>query len=165
MDDDGDGLIDSRDPDCLGPCDNNEDGYHPGIPSLGGQQCALDCYYDQDQGSGNDTCEWDHRCDPKSPSSLGKCDYQEDPPPSASCPEPQTDSCHDFCDPLTPNGCDCFGCCTFPEISDRTEENGGKFVYVGSRDGDDNPTCTLDDVTDTEKCHPCTPVEDCYNDC
>src|SRR5262245_60451209 len=31
IDDDGDGLIDAQDPDCLGPCDNTEDSYFGGI--------------------------------------------------------------------------------------------------------------------------------------
>src|SRR5262245_35999596 len=31
IDDDGDGLIDAQDPDCLGPCDDTEDSYFGGI--------------------------------------------------------------------------------------------------------------------------------------
>ncbi|NUP13486.1 MAG: hypothetical protein HOW73_46200, partial [Polyangiaceae bacterium] len=32
IDNDSDGLLDTVDPDCLGPCDNTEDSYYGGIP-------------------------------------------------------------------------------------------------------------------------------------
>src|SRR5262245_61938365 len=32
IDNDHDGLIDSQDPDCLGPCDNTENSFYGGIP-------------------------------------------------------------------------------------------------------------------------------------
>jgi hypothetical protein len=38
-------------------------------------------------------------------------------------------------------------------------------VFIGSVDGDGTPTCTLADAADPDRCHPCTPVEDCLNDC
>jgi hypothetical protein len=39
-------------------------------------------------------------------------------------------------------------------------------VWIGSVvDGTNEGTCTLDDVTDTSLCRPCTPVGDCFNDC
>ncbi|MCC6528428.1 MAG: hypothetical protein IT373_37630, partial [Polyangiaceae bacterium] len=66
-DNDGDGLIDWADPDCLGPCSNNEEGFDLLIPG-GSNTCQLDCYYDSNSGSGNDSCYWDHRCDPLEPS-------------------------------------------------------------------------------------------------
>jgi hypothetical protein len=77
-----------------------------------------------------------------------------------TCPTHQSDACLNYCRPLTPNGCDCFGCCTFPELH-------GKFVWIGSVDPNDsnNGSCTFDTVTDETKCEPCTPVADCFNDC
>ncbi len=63
MDNDGDGKIDAYDPDCLGPCDNNESGYGLMIPGGDPATCSRDCYYDQDSGSGNDDCNWDTRCE------------------------------------------------------------------------------------------------------
>lgn len=160
MDDDGDGLIDSFDPDCLGPCDNNEEGFDLLISGGDTPTCLRDCYYDQDQGPGNDQCAWDTRCDPLSPDPRPMCAYTDPRPPSAQCPDPQAEMCHTFCGPLTPNGCDCFGCCELPAGS-------GTFVFLGSRDSAGMGTCTLEraNAGDTDACHPCTPVGDCLNDC
>ncbi len=160
MDNDGDGLIDAYDPNCLGPCDNNESGFGLNIPGGDTPSCARDCYYDQDQGSGNDDCAWDSRCDPLSPDSNPMCAYQDPPPPSAKCPDPQSAMCHSFCGPLTPNGCDCFGCCELPAGS-------GEYVFIGTLDSAGNPTCTVDKANagDHDACHPCTPVADCLNTC
>ena len=157
LDDDGDGLADGDDPDCLGPCDNNEAGFYLGIPGSPPTNCGRDCYYDQDDGPGNDYCEWDFQCDPLEPG-PSRCMYSDPPPPSADCPDPQDDRCHDICGPLTPNGCDCFGCCELPARS-------GMYVYIGSTDMDRNPTCALGDEGDPALCHPCTPVDDCLNTC
>ena len=55
-DNDGDGLVDSDDPECTGPCDNTEDSYSGGIPGQNNAPCRQDCYFDQDTGSGDDQC-------------------------------------------------------------------------------------------------------------
>ncbi len=159
LDDDGDGLEDSLDPDCLGACDNNEAGYDLGIPGGEVGRCARDCYYDTNQGRGNDDCVWDSRCDPLGPG-IG-CDYipPEERPASVDCPVDQSDTCVDVCRSVTPNGCDCFGCCELPARS-------GNFVFLGSTDEDGNPTCTPDGAEDPELCNPCTPVMGvCNNPC
>jgi hypothetical protein len=163
IDDDGDGLIDDHDPDCLGPCSNNESGFYLNIPGGDSAPCKLDCYFDQDQGSGgtsggNDGCRWDHRCDPKEPDWAPACAYQNPPPPSADCPAEQASVCADFCGPLVPNGCDCFGCCQLPAGPGGALE----YVFIGSVDESGTPTCRLDNL---EGCHPCTPVEACLNPC
>jgi len=158
VDNDGDGTMDQDDVDCLGPCANNESTYYADIPGSPPTNCGRDCYFDQDDGAGNDTCEWDFQCDPLEPG-PSRCMYSDPPPPSADCPDPQTTMCHDVCGPLTPNGCDCFGCCELPGRS-------GNFVYVGTYDPDTmEGTCRLGVETDTDLCHPCTPVEDCLNTC
>ncbi|MCA9615739.1 MAG: hypothetical protein KC586_23445, partial [Myxococcales bacterium] len=46
IDNDGDGLVDSADPDCVGACDNNEAGYDLDIPGGDVGRCDRDCYYD-----------------------------------------------------------------------------------------------------------------------
>ena len=158
MDDDDDGLIDAMDPDCLGPCDNNEEGYALNIPGGDSAPCRLDCYFDQDQGSGNDRCEWDHRCDPLEPDLNPACAYSDPPPPSAQCPDPQDPTCEVVCGPLVPNGCDCFGCCNLSAGGDR-------WVFIGSVDLAGTPTCSLEVATDDAACHPCTPVAACLNPC
>lgn len=179
MDNDGDGLVDSQDPDCLGACQNNEQGFFGGIPGQNNAPCKSDCYWDQDTGSGNDKCYWDHGCDPFEqgppaatnpeigcsydpntkvapggivPNNQNTCDYWENN---------QTMECSGFCKPLTPNGCDCFGCCENPNSP-------GNFVFAGSIDGKTGqPSCTADpaSLADPTRCKPCTPVPGCQNTC
>ncbi|MCB9606600.1 MAG: hypothetical protein H6716_08420 [Polyangiaceae bacterium] len=169
IDDDNDGLIDSEDPDCLGPCDNTEDSYDSGISGGNEAPCKMDCYFDQDTGN-NDGCYWSHECDKLStppnyyPSGDSACEYDANaniPGTGKGCSELETGQdpmCESYCGPLTPNGCDCFGCCELPA-------GGGKYVYLGSEDSGKNPTCTKEDVNDPTKCHPCTPVPSCLNTC
>lgn len=171
VDNDGDGLIDSQDPDCLGPCDNTEDGYYGGIPGQPGPPCTVDCYWDSDSGSGNDDCHWTHECDPNEvgdpghPEPASKCAYNPNasPPGTAlTCDTlklTQSDTCGTVCGPLTPNGCDCFGCCELPA-------GGGKFVWLGSEDeATGEGSCDIANLADPTKCEPCLPVPSCYNDC
>lgn len=179
VDNDSDGLVDYQDPDCLGPCDNTEDSLYPNLPGSSGQNCDLDCFWDQGQGHDWD-CYWDHQCDPNAdlannesanPQSDCSWDSANDGPvggesfsPSPyTCDEnfnTQPQECLDKCEPLAPNGCDCFGCC---ELAPDT------FVWLGStEEGTNNGSCTLASVgspTFLEDCHPCTPVPGCFNDC
>jgi len=172
LDNDGDGLVDAQDPDCLGPCDDTEDSFYGGIPGQAGPACQVDCYFDQDSGSGNDDCYWDHDCDPFSvapdyyPEPDGqKCEYTGMnpiiPPTGKTCTQlndTQSQECHDFCGPLTPNGCDCFGCCELPA-------GGGEYVWLGSEGLDGTTVCSIADLANPDICHPCTPVDDCLNGC
>ncbi len=166
-DDDGDGFVDSRDPECLGPCDNTEGPpLTTGVGGEGGTSCNRDCYFDYGNGSGGGDCRWDTLCDPLAPDDV--CPYEESELGGNRCPEPQPENCLSRCRPLTPNGCDCFGCCTFDALAGRPDAEGGEYVWLGSGigDGPDGAgTCTLDSITDTEACHPCVPVEECSNDC
>ncbi|MGE0787907.1 MAG: hypothetical protein AB7S26_19690 [Sandaracinaceae bacterium] len=172
MDNDGDGRVDARDPECLGPCDNTEGPILlAGVGGETGGPCRSDCYFDFGNGSGNDRCSWDHRCDPLEaaprydPEGMG-CAYDASRVGGMTCPTNQPMSCLDRCVPLTPNGCDCFGCCTFDAIHGRPQAMGGEWVWIGSvMDGTNTGTCTLADVTDVDACRPCTPVADCFNDC
>jgi hypothetical protein len=172
IDNDGDGKIDAEDPDCLGPCDNTENSYYGGIPGQAGSACIVDCYFDQDSGSGNDDCHWNHQCDDHEAApnyypeawNGNQCAYDANantPGTSMSCDQmytSQSQACLDFCLPLTPNGCDCFGCCELPAGS-------GKFVWLGSEDGNGNGSCDLGHVDDPTKCEPCKPVMGCFNGC
>jgi hypothetical protein len=160
LDDDGDGLVDAADPDCLGPCHNSETTYYPMIPGgdPSAMNCGRDCYYDDDNGSGNDGCSWDKRCDPLSPGGDGMCRHTTPTPPSARCAAEQSMACLDFCLPRTPNGCDCFGCCELPARS-------GRFVFLGTTGADGNPSCTREHVDDPARCRPCMPHPSCVNPC
>ncbi|HZO16777.1 MAG TPA: hypothetical protein VFB62_26050 [Polyangiaceae bacterium] len=172
VDNDMDGLVDYQDPDCLGPCDNTEDSYYGGIPGQNNAPCKADCYFDQDTGPGNDDCYWSHECDPNEvaptyypePDKGSACEYNPNaniPGTGSSCSElymTQSQQCLDYCGPLTPNGCDCFGCCELPSGS-------AQYVYLGSIGAEGTTVCTDADVTDPTLCHPCLPVQACFNDC
>jgi hypothetical protein len=171
VDNDRDGLIDERDPECLGPCDNTEGPVLlTGVGGEAGGPCMSDCYFDFGNGAGNDDCNWDHRCDPLEvapgyfPEGMA-CAFDRNRVGGRTCPAMQSRQCLNFCRPITPNGCDCFGCCTFPQIQGRPAAMGGEFVWLGSRDNSGAGSCTLAAVTNTAACHPCTPVADCFNDC
>lgn len=157
IDNDMDGLVDDEDPDCLGPCDNNEGGFDLEIPGGSPPNCSRDCYFDQDDGAGNDDCAWDFRCDPLSPG-IDRCSFVTPTPMGADCPATQSTMCADVCAPLVPNGCDCFGCCNLPAGGDR-------YVYIGTTNAAGEGTCSLDVATDDTLCHPCTPVDACLNTC
>ena len=154
-DDDHDGKVDMDDPECLGPCQNSETTFASVRPGRGA--CTLDCYFDQDEGFGNDDCVWSHKCDPLAPEGVA-CAF--DPsmklPHGASCTDSQSPKCQTVCGPLTPNGCDCFGCCDF---------GGPTSVFLGSADAAGNPSCDLAHVSDPTRCKPCTQVPTCQNLC
>jgi hypothetical protein len=165
MDNDGDGLIDSHDPDCIGPCSNSEANLFGSVGGSSASACNLNCYFDFGQGGGTG-CSWDHECDPLTP--VTNCPFvapaSRNPGLAMHCPAMQSAACHSECEPLTPNGCDCFGCCQF----------GSDFLYIGTRDSSGNATCTIERARmhDTTACHPCTPVTDpvthgfsCGNSC
>jgi hypothetical protein len=156
LDDDGDGIIDSADPDCLGPCDNSEDNLDLEIPGIGAT-CNRDCYFDQDSGSGNDDCSWNLRCDPLGPGTRPSglsCPYDD----TRTCVDTQSEMCLDFCGPLVPNGCDCFGCCEIPGGS-------GSFVFLGSVPEPGSEPCTIENADDPSSCRPCEPTTACFNAC
>jgi hypothetical protein len=175
IDNDNDGKVDMQDPDCLGPCHNAENTYYGSIPGQSGPACIVDCYFDQDSGAGNDECYWNHECDPLAvapnypPEGLDKnnkpyCVYNNGantPGTNQSCDQlmaKQGAACLSFCGELTPNGCDCFGCCNLPSGSN-------KWVWLGSENAAGQGTCTLKDIGDPTKCQPCTPVQGCLNTC
>lgn len=185
MDNDGDNLIDSQDPDCLGPCQNNEAGFEGNIPGQNNAPCKMDCYWDKDSGGGGDACYWSHKCDPFEEGGTRDgitfaaqtapeldCKYDANAQvPGATVPngqkdcvylkDNQTQQCTDYCAPLTPNGCDCFGCCENPLSP-------GNFVYAGSVNAAGQGTCSAkaDDLNDPTRCKPCTPVAgNCYKQC
>lgn len=149
QDNDGDGFIDLLDPECTGPCDDDERSFATGIPG-DNKDCKQDCFFDGNSGQGDDSCDWNLRCDPENPGADIGCEYRE----SNSCsPEDftQSETCLNFCIPLTPPGCDCFGCC----LVDTTE--GQQTIFLNS-----HPDCALDNLA---ACQSCTQSTDCMNDC
>jgi len=149
-DDDGDGLVDWLDPECAGPLDNDEKTFGTGIPGDNVDACKQDCFFDGNSGAGDDKCEWNLKCDPKNTSPSAECPYD---PNYKNCPATQVDACVKFCAKLTPNGCDCFGCCSITKPDGSTVD-----VKLSS-------TCSIADVNDPNKCQPCTKNTACQNDC
>jgi hypothetical protein len=163
IDNDADDKIDSEEAECWGPCDNNESGFKGNIPGQAHSPCnQVDCYFDSNSGAGYDQCNWSHSCDPSEPNPSA-CEYDPDtniPGTGMDCEmaqQQQDPSCNEVCGPLTPNGCDCFGCC---EIM---VDDASYTVYLGSGEGEG--TCTMADVADPTKCSPCVQVESCLNPC
>jgi len=150
-DDDGDGLLDGADPECTGPYDDDEASFSTGI--VGGEPVGCqDCFFDANATSADDDCNHDARCEV--PGALERQDEDDwvdacglaetECKPSAQC----VSSCKD----LTPNGCDCFGCC---EMRKDDEKFTVRLV----------DTCSLDRLDDEEACPPCKRNKECENKC
>ncbi|HMF42117.1 MAG TPA: hypothetical protein VKQ32_15695 [Polyangia bacterium] len=152
IDNDGDGLIDLADPECVGPLDNDESSFATGIPGDNIDPCKQDCFFDGNSGMGDDGCLWQLKCDPQSVEP--KCPY--DPNYAAqhtmecSVSMSQSATCVSKCQKLVPNGCDCFGCCLIPGASTP--------IRLAA-------TCTAAAFNDPTKCPPCTQVTQCSNPC
>jgi hypothetical protein len=150
MDNDGDGFIDLFDPECTGPCDDDESSFQTGLPG-DNMDCKQDCFFDGNSGQGDDGCIWDLRCDPENPGANIGCEYTggnncDNQPPN------QEQDCIEFCEPFVPPGCDCFGCCTV-----QTPE-GPVDIFLNS-----DPDCALDNL---DACEPCTSqIDDCGTPC
>jgi hypothetical protein len=141
FDNDGDGLIDGLDPECTGALDEDEATFATGKASK--TKNCRDCFWDEDQGTGNDACRY--------PSA---CLRGQQPPGNGSCSSCQvTQKCLDTCKTRTPSGCDCFGCC---EIS----RPNGVVVTIELSE-----RCSLDKIDDTAACPRCTQSTQCRNVC
>ena len=143
MDNNGDGKLDTADPECVSPCDDQEDTFATGLPGDNMDPCKQDCFFDGNSGGGPGDCAWDLKCDPKSPGG-DKCPYD----PKAMCAADQSQECVDSCQ--VPNGCDCFGCCT-------VSVDGVSYdIFLGDQN------CSLASI---ETCLECTKNEDCDDAC
>lgn len=140
VDDDGDGLIDGFDPECTGPFDDDEGTFATGIPGDNRDPKWQDCFFDGNSGAGDDGCRY-----------HTDCLYGDRPADDKDCK--LTEQCIDFCKPLTPNGCDCFGCCTV-QLPDG-----------GTVDVMEAATCSLANIGDADACPRCTKSTACANDC
>jgi hypothetical protein len=139
-DNDGDGLTDGFDPECTGPADNDEGTFATGIPGDNRDPKWQDCFFDGNSGAGDDDCRY-----------ATGCLTGDLPADDKDCK--LTDACIKFCAPLTPNGCDCFGCCT---------------VQLPSGDSIDIQTdasCSLDKAANADACPRCVKSDACGNTC
>jgi hypothetical protein len=135
IDDDGDGLIDANDPECVGDMDNDEATFATGMPGDNRDPKWQDCFFDGNSGAGDDRCRYPTGC------LTGEI--------------PQTDAacaiapyCIEHCGALTPRNCDCFGCCTVP--------NGTSTVDVLL-----TKSCTGAKLSDPTACTRCVKSTNC----
>jgi hypothetical protein len=151
LDDDGDGFIDLFDPECTGPCDDDESSFQTGLPG-DNVDCKQDCFFDGNSGQGDDGCLWDLRCDPANPGANVGCAYTG----GNNCnnqPPHQTEACIEFCGQYVPPGCDCFGCCTV-----QLDDGSSVDIFLNS-----GPDCALNNL---EACQSCTSqIDDCGTPC
>ncbi len=140
IDDDGDGTVDGFDVECTGGIDDDEATFATGIPGDNRDPKWQDCFFDGNSGAGDDRCRYPTEC------LTGEL-AQDDP----ACAV--TQACRDNCQPRTPNGCDCFGCCA-------VELPGGSQVNVTL-----SGSCSLEKIGDADACPVCTPSDSCGNDC
>jgi hypothetical protein len=151
MDNDGDTFFDLMDPECTGPCDNDEGSYQTGIPG-DNMDCKQDCFFDGNSGQGDDGCIWDLKCDEANPGEFIGCEYTGGNNCENGSPN-QTEDCIMFCEQYVPPGCDCFGCCTVCDDQ-------GVCVDI-FLNGD--PDCNVDNL---DACTMCTSqIEECGNPC
>jgi hypothetical protein len=142
-DDDADGLIDLADPECVSSWDDDEASFATGISGDNRDEACQDCFFDGNSGSGNDGCRLPSSClrEGNASSGQGSCNSCE-----------QTDRCVNFCKAYTPNGCDCFGCCSVHLAN-------GNVVSVALGNG-----CNIDG-NDVTGCDSCVPNDSCRNEC
>jgi hypothetical protein len=139
-DNDGDGVFDGNDSECTGPFDNDEGTFSTGIPGDNQDPKWQDCFFDGNSGAGDDGCRYHTDC------LTG--DLPEDDP---DCQV--TRECKNYCEPLTPPGCDCFGCC---EI--QLDDGDSVHVIVGE-------SCSIEQIDDEDACPRCEPTSVCENEC
>jgi hypothetical protein len=150
-DNDGDGFTDLMDPECTGPCDDDEGSYQTGIPG-DNVDCKQDCFFDGNSGQGDDGCIWSLKCDPANPGEFIGCEYADSNSCENSNPPNQTEDCIMFCEQFVPPGCDCFGCCTVQG------PDGPVDIFLNG-----DPECNVDNL---DACTMCTSqIEECGNPC
>jgi hypothetical protein len=150
IDDDGDGLIDGADPHCISALDNDESSFATGIPGDNMDLVDQDCFFDGDSGAGNDGCS-QHVCCILGAPDRASCPYGANRYNPANCGN-LSQECIDFCSPISPPGCDCFGCCT------QCNDTGCYDVYINPRV---SPNCDVDVLQDPTKCLPCVKQGEC----
>jgi hypothetical protein len=137
VDNDSDGELDGFDTECTGPNDDDEGTFATGIPGDNQDPHWQDCFFDGNSGAGDDMCRYHTDC------LTGGAEAT-----SENCSV--TDQCVDFCAPRTPNGCDCFGCCSV------TGPDGVSHDVIISIQ------CDAEHIED---CESCVKTDQCGNTC
>ncbi len=144
-DDDDDGLVDGFDPECTSSLDDREDSFATGIHGDNGNAVKQDCFFDGDSGSGNDGCDLHVCC-----LLAGACPIDQPPFDPGSCSV--TAECVTNCMPITPPGCDCFGCCTI------CDDLGCVDILTNPATA---PLCDASVIHDQSKCPSCNKFTQC----
>ena len=151
VDDDGDNMVDGFDIECSGAIDDDESSFATGVPGDNQGDVRQDCFYDGNGGTGDDGCDV-HVC----------CLLAECPPGLPGPPfDPAVDcvigdACRAACEPLTPPGCDCFGCCTI------CDDAGCEDIYVHPAFA---PECDASSIHDGAVCPACVKRTECTSGC
>jgi hypothetical protein len=140
IDDDGDGKTDGFDGECTGAIDDDESSFATGIPGDNRDPKWQDCFFDGNSGHGDDGCRYPTGC------LTGELSLDD-----KACAV--TETCRNNCQPRTPNGCDCFGCCS-------VQLPGGGSIDVMLKD-----SCSLEKIGDEEACPVCVKSTACGNEC
>lgn len=158
LDDDNDGLTDGEDPECTGPYDDDERSFATGIPGGEALGCR-DCFFDANASASDDGCYYDPDCGdgpgrgPDGDNNPSSLDGSWEDACGASVFECRLSAkCISSCRDLTPNGCDCFGCCEM-------RMDGAKHTVLLLE------SCSLDRLDDEEACPPCKRNKECQNPC
>jgi hypothetical protein len=149
LDDDNDGRIDGADPECTGAADNDESSFATGISGDNRDDRRQDCFFDGNSGEGDDKCSI-HTC-----CLLDVCPSTLQPTYNPAECTPSQD-CINNCEPLTPPGCDCFGCCTV------CDDLGCVDIYTNPAVA---PDCDELSIRDPAKCPTCTQSSQCGTPC
>jgi hypothetical protein len=151
VDDDIDGTIDGFDPECVSALDDDEGSFATGIPGDNIDAIKQDCFFDGNSGAGDDGCDLHVCC-----LLIGECPEHLKPEQYDPAECTPTQACIDNCAPVTPPGCDCFGCCTICS---------GDICHTVLTNPAVAPDCTQEVLADPALCPPCAPIADCGEDC
>jgi hypothetical protein len=158
VDNDMDGEIDGYDIECTGAADDDEGSFATNIPGDNIDPYQQDCFFDGNSGGGND-CAW-HTCcllDPPPHEAGDTCSLTGGPTwDPLDCNDAQTAQCITDCAPLTPPGCDCFGCCTLCDDAGCVDVLTNPAVA---------PNCDADSIHDPAACPPCFKNTECGTPC
>jgi hypothetical protein len=156
-DNDHDNRVDGDDLECTGALDNDESSFSTGIPGDNRDTVMQDCFFDGNSGSSDDGCEI-HVCCLLGAANAASCPFGADQYDPATCTQPQALMCQNYCEALTPPGCDCFGCCT---MCDPATNNCFDIITNPAT----APLCDETAIVDPTKCPRCTKSTSCQTPC
>ena len=147
------GKVDYNDPECVGPLDNDESSFATGIPGDNIDACKQDCFFDGNSGMGDDGCDWQLKCDPRTNNAalpVRRAPTRSRTRPSVRCPRRSRASASTAA----------ASWCRTAAIASAAARSRAPRRPSGWR-----RTCTAADFGDPTKCPPCTQVTQCIVPC